>query len=393
MTQDEQHLTRGRANALRLALSGQLGTRALTSKSMYETMRLCVGCKACARECPTGVDMTRMKSEFLHHYQQEHGVKLRDRIFANLPRHAPLLSKFAPLLHLRDRIPGLAQISENLLGIKGNRKLPEWSYSPFRDEEVTSQPGEKTVVLFTDTFGTWFEPQGLRDAVKVLQNSGYEVQALGASSSSSRLCCGRTYLSSGLLREARQEALKVIGRLYKFVESGIPVVGLEPSCMFTIRDDYPSLVPGPDSEALASHVQLLDEFLFQEHQKGQLKLPLQKISQEKIWVHGHCHQKAANATGSTLGILQTIPGLEVELIPSSCCGMAGSFGYESENYEISMKMAELSLLPKIRTLDQNHGIVACGTSCRQQIQHGSGKPAMHTAQILRQAISDASSIN
>ena len=227
----------------------------------------------------------------------------------------------------------------------------------------------------------------------VLQNSGYEVQALGASSSSSRLCCGRTYLSSGLLREARQEALIVIGRLHKFVESGIPVVGLEPSCMFTIRDDYPSLVPGPDSEALASHVQLLDEFLFQEHQKGQLKLPLQKISQEKIWVHGHCHQKAANATGSTLGILQTIPGLEVELIPSSCCGMAGSFGYESENYEISMKMAELSLLPKIRTLDQNHGIVACGTSCRQQIQHGSGKPAMHTAQILRKAISEASSIN
>ena len=393
VTQDEQHLTRGRANALRLALSGQLGTRALTSKSMYETMRLCVGCKACARECPTGVDMTRMKSEFLHHYQQEHGVKLRDRIFANLPRHAPLLSKFAPLLHLRDRIPGLAQISENLLGIQGNRKLPEWSSSPFRDEEVTSQPGEKTVVLFTDTFGTWFEPQGLRDAVTVLQNSGYEVQALGASSSSSRLCCGRTYLSSGLLREARQEALKVIGRLHKFVESGIPVVGLEPSCMFTIRDDYPSLVPGPDSEALASHVQLLDEFLFQEHQKGQLKLPLQKISQEKIWVHGHCHQKAANATGSTLGILQTIPGLEVELIPSSCCGMAGSFGYESENYEISMKMAELSLLPKIRTLDQNHGIVACGTSCRQQIQHGSGKSAMHTAQILRQAISAASSLN
>ena len=140
VTQDEQHLTRGRANALRLALSGQLGTRALTSKSMYETMRLCVGCKACARECPTGVDMTRMKSEFLHHYQQEHGVKLRDRIFANLPRHAPLLSKFAPLLHLRDRIPGLAQISENLLGIQGNRKLPEWSSSPFRDEEVTSQP-------------------------------------------------------------------------------------------------------------------------------------------------------------------------------------------------------------------------------------------------------------
>ncbi len=265
-------------------------------------MRLCVGCKACARECPTGVDMTRMKSEFLHHYQQEHGVKLRDRIFANLPRHAPLLSKFAPLLHLRDRIPGLAQISENLLGIQGNRKLPEWSSSPFRDEEVTSQTGDKTVVLFTDTFGTWFEPQGLRDAVTVLQNSGYEVQALGASSSSSRLCCGRTYLSSGLLREARQEALKVIGRLHKFVESGIPVVGLEPSCMFTIRDDYPSLVPGPDSEALASHVQLLDEFLFQQHQKGQLKLPLQKISQEKIWVHGHCHQKAANATGSTLGI-------------------------------------------------------------------------------------------
>ena len=390
VTQDEKHLTRGRANALRLALSGQLGTKALTSKDMYETMRLCVGCKACARECPTGVDMTRIKSEFLHHYQQEHGVKTRDRMFAFLPRHAPILSKLSPLLHLRDNIPGFAELSENLLGLCSQRKLPKWSSQPFREDEVSSKSQDKTVVLFTDTFGTWFEPQGLRDAVAVLQGSGYQVKALGASSTSNRLCCGRTFLSSGLLKEARQEALKVIGQLHSFVESGIPILGLEPSCIFTIRDDYPSLVPGPDSEALASHVQLIDEFLFQEHEKGALKLPLQKLLQNKIWVHGHCHQKAANATGSTLGILKAIPDLEVELIPSSCCGMAGSFGYESENYETSMKMAELSLLPKIRKLKGKDTVVACGTSCRQQIQHGSERRAVHSIQMLRKAMKNSS---
>ena len=178
----------------------------------------------------------------------------------------------------------------------------------------------------------------------------------------------------------------MIGRLNQFVEGGIPVLGLEPSCIFTIRDDYPALIPGPDSEALASHVQLIDEFLFQEHQQGNLELPLHKLPQEKIWVHGHCHQKAANATGSTLGILKTIPDLEVEMIPSSCCGMAGSFGYESENYETSMKMAELTLLPKIRSLSQTETVVACGTSCRLQIHHGSGRSAVHTIQLLRQAL-------
>ncbi|SVC81860.1 uncharacterized protein METZ01_LOCUS334714, partial [marine metagenome] len=217
-----------------------------------------------------------------------------------------------------------------------------------------------------------------------------EVKALGASSGSIRLCCGRTFLSSGFLKEAREEALKVIGRFNEFVEKGVPLIGLEPSCVFTIRNDYPALVPGPDSEALASHVKLIDEFLFQEHQQGKLKLPLQKLAHPKIWVHGHCHQKAADATGSTLGILNCIPEVEVEMISSSCCGMAGSFGYESENYEISIKMAELSLLPKIRSLAQEEQVVACGTSCRQQIHHGCGRQAVHSVQLLRQALKGSS---
>ena len=168
------------------------------------------------------------------------------------------------------------------------------------------------------------------------------------------------------------------------------MIGLEPSCVFTIRNDYPSLVPGPDSEALASHVQLIDEFLFREQQQGNLDLPLQKLPHKKIWVHGHCHQKAADATGSTLGILKCIPEVEVEMISSSCCGMAGSFGYESENYEISIKMAELSLLPKIRSLAQEEQVVACGTSCRQQIHHGCGRQAVHSVQLLRQALKGSS---
>ncbi len=386
VTRDELHLTRGRANALRLALSGQLSEEAYTSSEMYEAMRLCVGCKACRRECPTGVDMNRMKTEFLHHYRRKHGLSLRERMLAYMPRHAPLLSRISPLLHLRERVPGFASISEQMIGFSARRSLPRWSQSPFRAEEAINGSAGKPVVLFADTFSTWFEPESLRDAISVLNASGYRVQAVGAASGSGRLCCGRTFLSSGLLEEAGREARRVIEILAPFVEQNIPILGLEPSCVFTMRDDYPALIPSPESAALASHVLLLDEFLHREPDAGKLQLKLSALSCKKIWVHGHCHQKAGDAMGCTMALLGSIPELEVEAIPSSCCGMAGSFGYEKENYETSMQMAELSLLPKIRTIPQDEALVACGTSCRQQIHHGSGRQAVHTVNILRQAL-------
>ncbi len=383
VTMDERHLTRGRANALRLALSGQLGKKAFSSPEMYETMQLCVGCKACRRECPTGVDMNRMKTEFLYHYHRKHGISLRERLFAYMPRYAPQVSKFGGLANLRDMIPGLSGISEKLLGLSGKRELPKWHSKPFSPEEISNKTTGPEVVLFADSFNTYFEPNVLRDGLAVLEADDRKVIVSGAVNKQHRLCCGRTFLSSGLIDEAKQEAARLLENLSPYVERGVPIVGLEPSCVFTIKDELPSLLPGKQSQELADHVQLLESYLLAEHQVGRLNFKFKTTESEKVLLHGHCHQKAFDAMDSTVKLLQSVPEIEVETIPSSCCGMAGSFGYQAENYEVSIQMAELSLLPRIRQVAAGDHIAACGTSCRHQIEHGSGRMALHPISLLR----------
>ncbi|HEX3498425.1 MAG TPA: 4Fe-4S dicluster domain-containing protein, partial [Stellaceae bacterium] len=385
-TSDEQHLTRGRANTLRLALSGQLGAEALTSEAMRETMALCISCKGCKRECPTGVDMARMKIEFLRHYKTKHGLTLRDHLVAYLPRYAATASRFRGLLNLRNRLPLAAKLGEKLTGLSARRKLPQWHPSPYG--AVATRPAgasERAVVLLVDTFNRWFEPENARAAERVLRRAGYAVIAAPAPDNGRPLCCGRTFLAAGLVEEARTEARRTIAALKPFVESGIPIVGLEPSCLLTLRDEFTVLLPGADSAALAKGALLFEEFISAEHKAGRLKLDCHALPEQNALLHGHCHQKAFNTVGAVEAALRLVPGLAVKAFDSTCCGMAGAFGYEAEHYDMSMMIGELAVLPTIRAASAETLIVAGGTSCRHQIADGAQRRAEHVARILDRA--------
>ena len=389
-TQDEHDVTRGRATALRLALSGQLGPDAFTSDEMYGVMDLCVGCKACRRECPTGVDMARMKVEFLAHYRKRHGLRLKDRIVANLPRLAPYAAKVPWLANARDRIPGVAMLTEKAAGFSARRSLPAWSSTPFRDDLGTRSSKDvcgQDVVLLVDTFTRWFEPHIARDAMRVLEAARYVVH-YPRQQARRPLCCGRTYLSAGLVDEARTEARRTIAALMPFVQRGIPIVGLEPSCLLTLRDEFLALVPGEPARALAGSALLFEEFVAREVERAGFSLPLEPLPQSRATLHGHCHQKAFGAMPAVVTALQLVPNLEVAPVESSCCGMAGTFGYEAEHFDISMKMAERSLLPAVRASGDDTLIVADGFSCRHQIHDGAARDATHVASVLAAALRD-----
>jgi len=387
VTGDEQHLTRGRANTLRLAISGQLGPEAFVSDDLYDTMKLCVGCKGCKRECPTGVDMARMKVEFLHHYNKRHGLRLFDRAVAYLPRYAPWAGRLGPLLNLRDRVPGLSWLSEMMLGFSRRRRLPAWRFDRFRANgaPVGEQPGRE-VVLLADTFNAAFEPENLRAALTVLGAAGCRVQVAAPADGGRPLCCGRTFLAAGLVDEAKAEARRMLRALTPFVARGVPVIGLEPSCLFTLRDEFKAMLPGADTDQLADAAATFEEFLAGEHDAGRLTLRLRRIAQKRALVHGHCHQKAFAAMASVEKVLRMVPNLTVETVESGCCGMAGAFGYEAGNFEVSMKMGELSLLPAVRAAPADDLIVADGTSCRHQIRDGAGRDAVHVARVLESAL-------
>lgn len=394
VTRDEQHLTRGRANTLRLALSGQLGPDALVSDEMRATMDLCVSCKGCKRDCPTGIDMARMKIEFLNQWRQKRGLALKDKMVATLPRWAPWASRVPFLLNLRDALPGLARLSERLLGFSAQRTLPQWSSDVFTRHAKSADSNTADVVLFADTFNNYFEADNARAAQQVLQAAGYRVHvaapAPGDAEPRRPLCCGRTYLAAGMVDQARAEARRVVNALQPFVERGVPIVGLEPSCLLTLRDEFLVMGLGDDAQALSRHAYLFEEFLSTELKAGRLNLKLKPLPQKRALLHGHCHQKAFDAVRPVQQILGLIPELKVELIESSCCGMAGSFGYEASHYDTSMKMAELSLLPAVRNAGADTLLVADGTSCRHQIADGTRADARmkaeHVARVLLRAL-------
>ncbi len=382
VTRNERDLTRGRANTLRLAISGQLGEGALTSVEMAETMKLCVGCKACRRECPTGVDMAKMKIEVSAARAKIKGLCLHDRLVAWLPRYAPLAASLPWLFNLRDRVPGLSGLLEKPTGFSRRRALPKWRGDIYEAPVSEGLADGKEVILFADTFNRYFESENLRAARRVLLAAGYRVLSPKATKAAKRpLCCGRTFLVSGLPEEARKEARRLIDAYLPYAERGVAIVGLEPSCLLTLRDELPVLLPGEEAETIADAAVLFEEFLDRED----LELALKPLPRKAL-LHGHCHQKAFDAMGPVERTLRRIPDLTLETIESSCCGMAGAFGYAKETYEVSMKMAELGLLPKIREADDETLLVADGTSCRQQIADGCGRSALHVARVLEMAL-------
>ncbi|MGY8524909.1 FAD-binding and (Fe-S)-binding domain-containing protein [Paracidovorax citrulli] len=393
-TLDEQHLTRGRANTLRLALSGQLGEAGLASEDVKAALDLCVSCKGCKRDCPTGVDMARMKIEARHAWVKRNGAGLRERLVAAMPRYAGLASRVGGLLALAENVPGLGPWAKRTLGFAPQRQLPRWR-KPFLAGAASSAgstaaaqiAGDVTreVVLFVDTFNNHHEPENARAAMAVLQAAGYRVHLSGVPGERP-LCCGRTYLAAGFVERARDEARRTLDALRPFVERGVAIVGLEPSCLLTLRDEFLGYGFGEDATRLARQAMLFEEFLVREQREGRLSLPLQALPHGEALVHGHCHQKAMDAFTPVRTVLGWIPGLKVSVIESSCCGMAGSFGYEAEHYEASLAMGELSLLPAVRARKADSIVVADGTSCRHQIEHGASASAWHVARVLEQAL-------
>jgi len=381
VTRDERDVTRGRANTLRLAITGQLGGDAVASDEMAETLKLCVSCKACRRECPTGVDMARMKIEAQAARLAKRGLSLRDRLIGYLPRYAPLAAKWPKLANLRNDTPRLRQWSERYAGLSARRDLPRWRADAWREPAGDSGAPSRAVVFFADTFNRYFEPENIEAALAVLAAGGYEVQLPKPADGERPLCCGRTFLAVGLIEEARREAQRCVTALTPFLGRGIPFIGLEPSCMLGFRDEIPALVKGEDGRRLAAHALLFEEFLAREAKAGVLKLPLKPVAKRAL-LHGHCHQKSFAAMGAVESVLKLVPDLAVATVDSSCCGMAGAFGYGADTIDVSLKMAELSLLPAVRQAEADTLICADGVSCRHQIKDGSGREALHVARVL-----------
>ena len=399
VTRDEIHVTRGRANTLRLALAGHLDRR-FASEAVRDALELCVSCKGCKRECPTGVDMARMKIEFQYQWRRRHGVRLRDRAVAWLPLWAPRAASIAPLFNLRDRLPGMPALLERATGIAARRSLPRFRHDTFFRAHRSARGhdiGPIDVVLFVDTFTNAFEPQNAHAALRVLRAAGFRT-AVATPAADDRspgrpLCCGRTFLAYGLVDEARREALRLVEALSPYVASGATIVGLEPSCLLSLRDEFLALRLGDAASRLAERAHLIAPFLVRERAAGRAQLALGELRERRALVHGHCHQKAFDVHGATLDALRWIPGLAVDPIESSCCGMAGAFGYAATHYDVSMRMAEASLLPAVRNAGDGTLIVADGTSCRHQIADGTrdsgAREAVHAIEVLARAVDAA----
>jgi len=372
-TREEKHLTRGRANTLRLALTGQI-PGGLASDEVADALSLCVACKGCKRECPTGVDMAKMKLEAAHARNAVRGVALKDRLVATMPRWAPLAAMLAPLVNWPAAIPG----AKGLLGF-AERPLPRFRRDAFRDAECRAPDGRANeVILLPDLFNRYFEPENLRAALRVLRAGGADPAVARPLEGTRPLDDGRTYLAAGMVAEARAEARRTVAALARW---DAPVLGLEPSCLMTLRDEFLSLLPGEETERLAARAKLVSEWLAETKPALALK-PLEG----EAHIHGHCHQKAFGAFPAAVATLTRIPGLKVTPITSSCCGMAGAFGYERKNLEVSKAMAELSLLPHIRKAASGAFVVADGTSCRHQIGDLGGREATHSIRLLDRAL-------
>ncbi len=380
-TRDEEHSTRGRANALRAVLSGRLPASEFTGRRLHEIMDLCLECKGCKAECPANVDMAKLKYEFLHHYHQANGLPLRSRLFGRIARLDALGARMPGLVN---RVSGLAAsrwLMDRLLGVDRRRPLPRLASETFTDwfarRPVPAAAPRGEVVLFHDTFTTYHVPEIGRAAVELLEAAGYRVLL------ADRKCCGRPLISKGMLEEARAHAAWNVERLAPHAARGVPVVGLEPSCLLTLRDESVDLLRTDEARAVAGASFLLEEFLLRERERG-LELPF-RAAGRRVLLHGHCHQKALVGTAPTVAVLRWA-GFEVSEVDSGCCGMAGSFGFEREHYDMSVWLGNRRLAPAVKAASPDTEVVAPGISCRQQIDHLTGRRARHPAEILWEAL-------
>ncbi|MFA6014482.1 MAG: (Fe-S)-binding protein [Gallionellaceae bacterium] len=399
VTDNVAHSPGGRVTVLKAALNGELGDDAFAGARLAAALELCVGCKGCKRECANQVDMAAIKIEYQAQRNERLGVSRRDRAVAGLPKWLRYRLALRGLLRLRNRMPWLAKLGEIFFGLSAKRQLPEPAETPYSDvisnhscrigATHSIESSDRDVILFVDTFARHFEPEIAEAAHQVLSAAGYRVTTLQAAPDDAEpgraLCCGRTYLSLGQVEEARREARRLQAALRPALAAGIPVVGLEPSCILSLRDDHLKLGLGEEALALSKQVYLFEEFIAKEHDRKRLDLELKPLPPGKTLVHGHCHQKAVGAMKSLRKVLRMIPEFEFEFIEASCCGMAGSFGVEAEHADISMQMAELDLLPALRAAP-GASILANGFSCRHQIKEGADRQSFHVALLLRDAL-------
>lgn len=385
-TGDEYDTTRARAQALRAIINGRLPIEDFSSERVHDVLDLCIECKGCKTECPSQVDMAKMKAEFLYHYQEKHGYSLRNRLFGHIGTLNWLASPFASLFN---KFVGF-RFSKFLLekiGITSERHLPTLAPQRFSAWfKNFQQPLEKKgkVVLFIDTYTEFNNPHIGKAAVKVLNALGYHVIA------PTWQCCGRPLISKGMLKQARKKAATLLQTLSYYAQNNIQIIGLEPSCILTIKDDFQDLISKNFAEKELIHKIIeqsltFDEFLNNHLKDGLFPIAL-KYQKRMVKLHGHCHQKSLIGNLPTLNVLKSVPGFQVEEINSGCCGLAGSFGYEKEHYEISMRIGELKLFPSIQSAASNALIVANGISCRTQIKHGTKKEAKHLAEIIFNSI-------
>ncbi len=411
VTKEEEHSTRGRANLLRAALSGALPEGAITGQRLYDAMDLCLECKACKAECDSGVDMAKLKYEFLDHYYKTNKRPLRSRLFAHVNKLNRWGSRWAPMSNWLVGNPIGRLAAAKALGVDFRRKLPpfqretlaKWFTSPGRgslngssnakwappevgggDYPAASPPQDgadrgRTVALFNDTFMNYNYPQVGKAAVELLEAAGFTVLLPNAG------CCGRPMISKGLMDEAVASARYNVDLLHSYVSQGIDVVGCEPSCVLSFRDEYPELLKDEKSREVAEHVYLIEEFLMMLQDKGELELKFNS-DVRKVLFHGHCHQKALTGTASSMAALRLPAGFKVELVNAGCCGMAGAFGYEREHYDISMDIGRLTLFPAVQAKGEDWEMAVTGVSCRQQIEHGTGRRTRHLVEILRDAL-------
>jgi FAD/FMN-containing dehydrogenase/Fe-S oxidoreductase len=386
-TRDEEHSTRGRANALRAVLSGRMAATEFHGKRLYEIMDLCLECKGCKAECPSNVDMAKLKYEFLHHYYRANGLPLRNRLFGHIERLNRLMSRVPTLANWMTAVPFNRWLMEKVAGIDRRRPLPALAEETFTDwfrkreslrkRLVTTQALRGEVVLFHDTFVTYNTPEIGRAAVQLLEAAGYQVVLV------ERKCCGRPLISKGMLTEARDNAAWNVERLHPYAARGVAIVGLEPSCLLTIRDEWVDLLRTDEARTVAAQSALLEQFLLRARARG-LNLRWAAHGREAL-LHGHCHQKAMVGTAPTIGVLKWA-GYKVSEVDSGCCGMAGSFGFEREHYDISVELGNRRLAPAVKAAPATTEVVAPGISCRQQIQHLAGRRAKHPAEVLWEAL-------
>lgn len=386
VTRDEEHSTRGRANALRGAMSGALPAGSLTGERLYGVMDLCLECKGCKAECPSNVDMAKLKYEFLDKYHKANGFPLRNRIFGNIASLSKLGSFFAPLTNWSMNTGLFKDLLEKYAGVDRRRDLPQMASQSFTQwfKARGGSPAASTklgqVVLFPDTFTNYNHPELGKAATKVLEGLGFQVVLPNVT------CCGRPMLSKGMMDKAKSAALTNVESVYPYVQNGAKLVGIEPSCILSFKDDYPDLLAGNErAKAVSENTMLIEEFVLYAQEKLGAQIEFSKPP-KKVLLHGHCHQKALVGTAPAMQVLNSIPGCVVREIQTGCCGMAGSFGMEKEHYDMSMSIGEMTLFPAIRAEEGEFEMVAEGISCRQQIQHGTDKSAKHLVELLADAM-------